>query len=79
MSYAEKNVQASLDYAESLLKAKDLAEVMRLHSEHVQSTDALAGRTGQRDGADRRQGGDGCRQAENLISRRSPALEKCQS
>jgi phasin len=33
---AEKNVQASLDYAQSLLKAKDLPEVMRLHSEYVQ-------------------------------------------
>lgn len=37
MSYAEKNVQASLDYAQSLLHAKDLTEVMRLHSEYVQS------------------------------------------
>ena len=37
ISYAEKNVQASLDYAQSLLRAKDLAEVMRLHSEYVQS------------------------------------------
>ena len=36
MSYAEKNVQASLDYAQSLLHAKDLTEVMRLHSEYVQ-------------------------------------------
>ena len=27
MSYAEKNVQASLDYAQSLLHAKDLTEV----------------------------------------------------
>src|SRR6266576_940035 len=35
--YAEKNVQASLDYAEKLLHAKDLAEVMRLHSEYVQN------------------------------------------
>jgi phasin len=34
---AEKNVQASLDFAQSLLKAKDLTEVMRLHSEYVQS------------------------------------------
>ena len=34
--YAEKNVQASLNYAESLLKARDLAEVMKLHSEYVQ-------------------------------------------
>jgi phasin len=35
--YAEKNVQASLDYAQSLLHAKDLTEVMRLHSEYVQA------------------------------------------
>ena len=37
MSYAEKNVQASLDYAQSLLQAKDLTEIMRLHSEYVQA------------------------------------------
>ncbi|MFO1111625.1 MAG: phasin family protein [Bradyrhizobium sp.] len=37
VSFAEKNVQASLDYAQSLLKAKDLPEVMKLHSEYVQS------------------------------------------
>ena len=36
LSCAEKNVQASLDYAQSLLKAKDLTEVMKLHSEYVQ-------------------------------------------
>jgi phasin len=36
IAYAEKNVQASLDHAQSLLKAKDVAEVMRLHSEYVQ-------------------------------------------
>jgi phasin len=36
ISYAEKNVQASLDFAQSLLKAKDLTEVMRLHSGYVQ-------------------------------------------
>ncbi|MGY2922584.1 phasin family protein [Bradyrhizobium sp. USDA 3262] len=36
LSYAEKNVQSSLDYAEALLKTKDLSEVMRLHSEYVQ-------------------------------------------
>jgi len=35
VSNAEKNVQVSLDYAQSLLKAKDLSEVMRLHSEYV--------------------------------------------
>jgi phasin len=37
MSYAEKNVQASLDYAQALLHAKDLTEVMRLHSGYVQA------------------------------------------
>ena len=36
LGYAEKNVQASLDYAQSLLKAKDLTEVMKLHSDYVQ-------------------------------------------
>ena len=37
MSYAEKNVQASLDYAQALLHAKDLTEIMRLHTEYVQA------------------------------------------
>ena len=37
IAYAEKNVQASLDYAHSLLRAKDLPDVMRLHSEFVQA------------------------------------------
>ncbi len=36
IGFAESNVRASLDYAEKLLKAKDMAEVMRLHSEYVQ-------------------------------------------
>jgi phasin len=37
VSYAEKNMQASLDHAQALLQAKDLTEVMRLHSEYVQA------------------------------------------
>ena len=37
MAFAEKNVQGSLDHTQSLLKAKDLPEVMRLHSEYVQA------------------------------------------
>ena len=37
ISYAEKNVQASLDYAQSLLHAKDLTEVMRIHGDYVQT------------------------------------------
>ena len=44
IAYAESNVQASLDHAQSLLKAKDLTDVMRLHSEYVQAQmRALAG------------------------------------
>ena len=37
ITYAETNVQASLDYAEKLLHAKDLPEMMRLHAEYVQA------------------------------------------
>jgi phasin len=48
ISFAEKNVQASLDYAQSLLKAKDLTEVMRLHGEYVQAQmQALAEQAGE--------------------------------
>ena len=44
IAYADQNVQASLDHAQSLLKAKDLTDVMRLHSEYVQTQmRALAG------------------------------------
>ena len=35
IGYAEKNLAASLDYAEQLTKAKDVGEVMRLHAEFV--------------------------------------------
>jgi phasin len=37
ISFAEKNVASSLDYAERLLKAKDLTEVMTLHTAYVQA------------------------------------------
>jgi phasin len=37
VSFAEKNVAASLDYAEKLLKANSVAELMRLHSDYVQA------------------------------------------
>ncbi|QOG18236.1 MULTISPECIES: phasin family protein [Bradyrhizobium] len=36
IAFAETNVQASLDYAQSLVHARDLSEVMRLHGEYVQ-------------------------------------------
>jgi len=37
IAYAEKNIQASLDYAQSLLNAKDVGEVLRLHTAYVQA------------------------------------------
>lgn len=37
MGFAETNVQASLDYAQSLVSAKDVSDVMRLHSAYVQA------------------------------------------
>ncbi len=36
VSFAEQNVKASLDYAQNLAKAKDVTEVMKLHSEYLQ-------------------------------------------
>jgi phasin len=36
ISFAQQNMTASLDYAEKLLRATDLSEVMRLHTEYVQ-------------------------------------------
>ena len=47
ISYAEKNVQASLDYAQSLLHAKDLTEVMRLHGDYVQAQMRVADGAGE--------------------------------
>ena len=37
ISYAQQNMTASLDYAEKLVRAKDLSDVMRLHTEYVQT------------------------------------------
>lgn len=37
LACAERNVEASLDHAQSLLQAKDLTEIMRLHSDFVQA------------------------------------------
>jgi phasin len=37
VSYAERNVSAALDYAQQLVHAKDLGDVLRLHSEYVQA------------------------------------------
>ena len=35
MEYAEKNVAATFDFAQRLMRAKDAAEVMRLQSEYL--------------------------------------------
>ena len=59
IAYAEKNVQASLDYAQSLLKAKDLTDVMRLHSEYVQGQMRSLAEQATRNGPDRQPGRHG--------------------
>ena len=35
MGYSERNVAASLEYAQSLMRAKDAGELMKLHSEYL--------------------------------------------
>lgn len=37
VGFAERNVQSALDYAQQLVHAKDLSDVLRLHSEYVQA------------------------------------------
>ena len=37
VAFAEANIKASLDYADRLTRAKDMAEVLKLHGEYVQS------------------------------------------
>src|SRR3981189_4006336 len=56
ISYAEQNVQASLDYAQSLLHPKDLTEVMRLHSGYVQAQMRSLAETGSEVGQLRHRG-----------------------
>jgi phasin len=36
LTFAEENVGASFDYAQKLVRARDVDEVMRLHSEYLQ-------------------------------------------
>jgi phasin len=35
VGYSERNVAASLEYAQNLLRAKDAGELMKLHSEYL--------------------------------------------
>jgi phasin len=37
VGYSERNVAASLEYAQELLRAKDASELMKLHSEYVKN------------------------------------------
>ena len=67
VAYAEKNVQASLDYAQSLLKAKDLPRNIEAPQRICAGANALAGGAGQRNGPARRPRGDGRGQAQKLI------------
>jgi phasin len=37
VGYSERNVAASLEYAQNLLRAKDASELMKLHSEYLKT------------------------------------------
>jgi phasin len=37
LGFAEENVAASFDYAQKLVRARDVEEVMRLHAEYLQN------------------------------------------
>jgi hypothetical protein len=37
LGFAEENVAASFDYAQKLVRARDVDEVMRLHAEYLQN------------------------------------------
>jgi phasin len=37
LGFAEENVAASFDYAQKLVRARDVQEVMRLHAEYLQN------------------------------------------
>jgi phasin len=46
VGYSERNVSASLDFAQNLLRAKDADEVMKLHADYVKrQMEALAEQT----------------------------------
>lgn len=62
---AEKNVQSLLDYAQSLLHAKGLNEVMRPARRIRSMPNAVTDRAGERNGPDRKPGGHGGGQAKN--------------
>ena len=70
IGYAETNVQASLDYAEELLHAKDLPEVMRLHAEYVQGQMRALAEQASEMGQIARTHGDGRHEVETLGARR---------
>lgn len=37
VAFAEANIKASLDHAERVLQAKDIPEMLRMHTEHIQN------------------------------------------
>ncbi len=72
IAYAEKNVAASLDYAQQLLHAKDLGDVMRLPGEDRAVADEVAGRADQRNsGQNHEPRCHGRRQAQELTDPRA--------
>ena len=70
MGFAEQNIANSFEFAQKLVRAKDIQEVMALQQEYLQVADAGDAGAGQGSRRHRDQGRDG-RQAENLKSKPS--------
>ena len=76
-AYAEKNVQASLDHAQALLHAKNVAEVDAIECRLCPDPDARSRRTGERNEPDCRPRRDGGRQAEDVKRLKSIQRARC--
>ena len=74
MAYAERNMAATFDFAQKLMRAKDPTEVMRLQSEYLRRADADAFDPGAGTRTKCRQNSHGRCQAENLTAGASRRL-----
>ena len=62
VGYSERNVAASLEFAQKLLQAKDPEDVMKLHADYVKAQMQALDRAGPRHRPARRQGRHAARQ-----------------
>ena len=66
MSFAEQNIANSFEFAQKLVRAKDIQEVMALQQEYLQTQMKAMSEQAKDLGSAATQGRDGQRQAESL-------------